>query len=796
MKLNRFIRSILAEDLEGFSENPTARQLVGLLQRSPDGEMRGLIDLGSKNYYVWPSKSLTHGQAYMELIQQGYIKRGSAPNMFMASLRKQTRADTKWTVYMNQYGPVWIGFHPVSEPSPEQKGELWGMLLRGLQRNQPTNEAVDQDWLYHGVRFSRALTNLRTNSIRAARTSSHESEPTRLRHGTVSLTRDPRFAMTWANDSGYGDDGLGVVFVLDRNRLRQNYKIRPQVEQGRGRGMWSIMLGDPGESEERLWGGITPLTRYLVGVYLSDDLLDILAGKLPRGWTQQGLDSIKTKVLTLVKLLRKNGIRILNARVGMVSESLLVEKRIALEPNRDYNREFVYLRDPSPAELLGMLNQSKFKTLRGILAWNGSTYWWDAADAIHVQGADRIAKYGEKLEFNTDRFSVFETTFVVSNTVQGLMASDVSEPAQATQVGPVLMTAYIRGFKSVYNYTRPGTPFAYLIRGLERMPSMQPAMSESFGGYSKGAFWVDPDGQLHEVDEVDGDYDHAEHVSPGYKDEFADPQGEDFDLVQEERQRIKDMHIFDGWVRMEFDSLGNLEIEAGTYPLARRAARLVLSDSAKSILLDLGLGSTQKSYRIEPSEYRRFLAGGWKGIPINESFKIQQQGMGLRAIYNSRIALLGGMRSGSSPAGMTREKFMIYLRSDLSSNSNPEPFGEVHLMVRDGTDFDVIGLQDIKLNKSARGQGLAGELIREIIATTGHGLEIYDIKSAAVRFWSHMGAKLPDGDPLKKIAHQNAIIGDPPPGGILNKPEPKFRFSSSSGATPGKIKLKGFRKTF
>lgn len=158
------------------------------------------------------------------------------------------------------------------------------------------------------------------------------------------------------------------------------------------------------------------------------------------------------------------------------------------------------------------------------------------------------------------------------------------------------------GYDSLERFLRSG-----------RLPT---ALAESFGGFSRGAFWVDPDGQLHEVEEDDDDYDHARYVDPDY-DAGLDP-NDDFDAIQERRARVKWEFIAAGWVRMEFDRMGRLEIEANSYALARRAAALVLSDSAKGIDFDLTrpapanhYGVSTTSYQIEPGEFRRFLKGGW-----------------------------------------------------------------------------------------------------------------------------------------------------------------------------------------
>lgn len=142
-------------------------------------------------------------------------------------------------------------------------------------------------------------------------------------------------------------------------------------------------------------------------------------------------------------------------------------------------------------------------------------------------------------------------------------------------------------------------------------------MDESFA-YSKGAWWMDPDGGLHDLPEYDqGGYDHAEYISPGYRDQFADPHEEDFDLVQEERSRLKNEHIQQGWVRLEIDDRGWLEIECIDIKAARRAASEI--GFPGGIHLDLGVGYEQKSYQIEPDGVKHFINSGKVGVALGES---------------------------------------------------------------------------------------------------------------------------------------------------------------------------------
>lgn len=72
----------------------------------------------------------------------------------------------------------------------------------------------------------------------------------------VSLTRSKRFAIDWKG-------GAGVVFSLDGSKLRANSKIN-QIDY----------YNDRRESEEFVYGNIAPLSRYLLGILMSQDTAD------------------------------------------------------------------------------------------------------------------------------------------------------------------------------------------------------------------------------------------------------------------------------------------------------------------------------------------------------------------------------------------------------------------------------------------------------------------------------------------------------------------------------------------
>jgi hypothetical protein len=72
----------------------------------------------------------------------------------------------------------------------------------------------------------------------------------------VSLTRDPNFARRWKS-------GQGVVFALDANKLRQNFRMIPYD-----------YYGNRAEAEEFLVGHLTNVSRYLLAIEVSQKVYD------------------------------------------------------------------------------------------------------------------------------------------------------------------------------------------------------------------------------------------------------------------------------------------------------------------------------------------------------------------------------------------------------------------------------------------------------------------------------------------------------------------------------------------
>lgn len=117
--------------------------------------------------------------------------------------------------------------------------------------------------------------------------------------------------------------------------------------------------------------------------------------------------------------------------------------------------------------------------------------------------------------------------------------------------------------------------------------------------------------------------------------------------------------------------------------------------------------------------------------------------MGMFAMQNPDVAIVGGMRSGNSRAGLTRLKFMIYDLRGVEGQLQGDEWDEreagfVELFVHDGTK-NVEGLVNIELKPAMRRSGI-GRVTIQALADTFDDLRIYDIQQKAVPFWRKMGA--------------------------------------------------------
>lgn len=101
----------------------------------------------------------------------------------------------------------------------------------------------------------------------------------------VSLTRDPNFARRWKS-------GLGIVLVLDEQKLRHNFRMVPVN-----------YYGDRSESEEFVVGAIKPLSRYLLSIEVSAQVMQEMLDEDEA----YGPDDGRYTPITEHPLLRVNG---------------------------------------------------------------------------------------------------------------------------------------------------------------------------------------------------------------------------------------------------------------------------------------------------------------------------------------------------------------------------------------------------------------------------------------------------------------------------------------------------------
>lgn len=120
-------------------------------------------------------------------------------------------------------------------------------------------------------------------------------------------------------------------------------------------------------------------------------------------------------------------------------------------------------------------------------------------------------------------------------------------------------------------------------------------------------------------------------------------------------------------------------------------------------------------------------------------------GMGLSQYTNDNFIMWGGMRSGNSPAGETRLRFVIYSVELLKSGVEQEAaeVGYVELFVNDET-HEITGLVNIVIKPKFRKGGYGRKIVQDIKDTTKTGLNIFDIQKRAKRFWDKMGVQYTD----------------------------------------------------
>lgn len=134
-----------------------------------------------------------------------------------------------------------------------------------------------------------------------------------------------------------------------------------------------------------------------------------------------------------------------------------------------------------------------------------------------------------------------------------------------------------------------------------------------------------------------------------------------------------------------------------------------------------------------------------KLVPVKEeAMTTHDMAMGMFAMQNSEVALVGGMRSGNSRAGYTRLKFVVYDLRGVEGQLKGEEWDEreagfVELFVKDGTK-EVEGLVNIEFPKNNRRGGMGRVVVQALKDTFGE-LRVYDIQQKAVPFWRKVGAE-------------------------------------------------------
>lgn len=128
--------------------------------------------------------------------------------------------------------------------------------------------------------------------------------------------------------------------------------------------------------------------------------------------------------------------------------------------------------------------------------------------------------------------------------------------------------------------------------------------------------------------------------------------------------------------------------------------------------------------------------------------------MGLSAYEGKKYTLGGGSRSGSSPAGTTRLRYIIYDHATYEEDPKKSEVGIVDLFVEDGSG-DILGLVNIEIKPKWRG-GWGRSVVKDIVDTAGGSLRIHDVQRKAVGFWEKMGIQ------WDSAARQNGWIGKKP----------------------------------
>lgn len=136
-------------------------------------------------------------------------------------------------------------------------------------------------------------------------------------------------------------------------------------------------------------------------------------------------------------------------------------------------------------------------------------------------------------------------------------------------------------------------------------------------------------------------------------------------------------------------------------------------------------------------------------ILAEDKLSRQDIGFGLSQYEGKEYSLVGGSRSGSSPAGLSRHRYDIvdHAAYDRTNDIKQSKLGTVELFVTNTGAID--GLVNIIITSKKAGTG--SRVVKDLVDTAGGTLRIYDIQPKAAGFWKKMGAELVQNKPYSAV---------------------------------------------
>ena len=199
-----------------------------------------------------------------------------------------------------------------------------------------------------------------------------------------------------------------------------------------------------------------------------------------------------------------------------------------------------------------------------------------------------------------------------------------------------------------------------------------------------------------------------------------------------------------------------------------------------------------KAYAADPRHWNELEIPGYdepwvtfskpspRGIPLRVGGnKVNEEALervntdnGMEEFRNDDIALVGGIRAGSSQANTVNLRYAIYdvpLLQQLKQqggDQNQSHIGFVDLYLDDVTG-DIVGLINIEMKRGNKRAGYGAHVIRSIMDSpfTRKPFRIYDIQMKALGFWKKMGVEFTRSDfktpanPTKLNADAGNIFG-------------------------------------